>query len=58
MTLEEATSYLKKIGEWESVWRFDREIILGWANFLKNKEDPKSTLKKQLNKKSKAATVS
>lgn len=38
MTLEEATTYLKKIGEWESAWRFNRETILGWANYLKNKE--------------------
>ena len=38
MNLEESTTYLKKIGEWESVWRFDRETISGWANFLKNKE--------------------
>jgi hypothetical protein len=44
MSLEQATTYLKKIGEWESVWRFDRDTILGWANFLKNKE------KKQSNK--------
>ena len=38
MNLEEATTYLKKIGEWESAWRFDRDTIIGWANFLKNKE--------------------
>ena len=38
MNLEQATTYLKKIGEWENVWRFDRNTIIGWANFLKNKE--------------------
>lgn len=38
MNLEQATTYLKKINEWESVWRFDRNTILGWANFLKDRE--------------------
>ena len=38
MNLEQATTYLKKINEWESVWRFDRNTILGWANYLKNRE--------------------
>jgi hypothetical protein len=37
LTLEEATAYLKKIGEWESSWKFDRETIIKWAEFLKNK---------------------
>jgi hypothetical protein len=35
MTLEEATTLLKKLGEWESVWRLDRETILAWAEHLK-----------------------
>lgn len=35
MTLEEATTLLKKLGEWESVWRLDRETILAWAEYLK-----------------------
>lgn len=37
LTLEEATNYLKKIGEWETAWKFDRETIIKWAEFLKNK---------------------
>ena len=35
MTLEEATTLLKKLGEWDSVWRMDRETILAWAEHLK-----------------------
>ena len=38
MNLEQATAFLKKVNEWESVWRFDRDTIIGWANFLKSKE--------------------
>jgi hypothetical protein len=37
LTLEEATAYLKKLGEWETAWKFDRETIIKWAEFLKNK---------------------
>ena len=37
MSLEEATFYLKKLGEWESAWKFDRETIIKWAEFLKSK---------------------
>jgi hypothetical protein len=37
MNLEEATTYLKKIKEWESASKFDRQTIIGWAEFLKNK---------------------
>lgn len=52
MNLEEATKYLKKVGEWESVWRLDRETMIKWANFLKNRESvkeevPKKTKNKQ-----------
>lgn len=35
MTLEEATIFLKKLGEWDSVWRLERETILAWAEYLK-----------------------
>lgn len=35
MTLEEATILLKKLGEWDSVWRLERETILAWAEYLK-----------------------
>lgn len=38
MSMADATEYLKKIGEWESVWKLDRDLILKWAEFLKNKE--------------------
>ena len=38
MSMAEATEYLKKIGEWDSVWKLDRDLILKWAEFLKNKE--------------------
>lgn len=37
LSLEEATLYLKKIKEWESAVKFDRETIIAWASFLKNK---------------------
>ena len=37
MSLEEATEYLKKIGEWESVWRLERDTIVKWAEFLRKK---------------------
>jgi hypothetical protein len=38
MNLEEATTFLKKIGEWESAWRMERDTIIKWANFLKERE--------------------
>jgi hypothetical protein len=37
MTLEQATNYLKKLNEWESARKFDRETIIKWAEFLKSK---------------------
>jgi hypothetical protein len=37
MTLDEATNYLKKIKEWESAVKFDRNTIIAWAEFLKGK---------------------
>ena len=38
MNLEEATTFLKKMGEWETVWRMERDTIIKWANFLKERE--------------------
>lgn len=38
MTLEQATDYLKKLNEWESARKFDRETIIKWAEFLKSKK--------------------
>jgi hypothetical protein len=40
-TLEEATTYLKKMGEWESVWNMERETIIKWAEFLLVREERK-----------------
>ena len=37
LTMEEAIVYLKSIDEWQSAQKFDRETVLAWANFLKNK---------------------
>ena len=37
LSMEEATTFLKKIGEWDSVSKFDRQIILDWANYLKKR---------------------
>lgn len=36
MSLEEATAYLKKLGEWQSVWQLDRKTIIQWAEYLKS----------------------
>lgn len=41
LTLEEATDYLKKMGEWEGVWNLDRDIIIKWAEFLLVREERK-----------------
>jgi hypothetical protein len=48
MDLEEATTLLKKLGEWDSVYNLDRETILKWAEFLKRREvTPKTVPKKK-----------
>ena len=39
--LQEAETYLRKNDEWNSVKNMDRQIIINWANFLKNKEGAK-----------------
>jgi hypothetical protein len=36
-SLQEAETYLRKVNEWNSVNKMDRETIMNWANFLKNK---------------------
>jgi hypothetical protein len=48
MTMSEATEYLKSIKEWDSVWKLERELIIKWAEFLKQREleEKKSTRKK------------
>jgi hypothetical protein len=37
LTFIEAEQYLRKIEEWHSVSHLDRDIIIKWAQFLKNK---------------------
>lgn len=48
MNLEEATKYLKKIHEWESVCRLDRDTVLKWAEFLKNREITQESTNKKV----------
>jgi hypothetical protein len=39
MNIEESTEYLKKVGEWDMVFRLERDLIIKWANFLKEREE-------------------
>jgi hypothetical protein len=49
LTMDDAITYLKSIDEWNSASKFDRETILAWANYLKNREEtPKKKTKKTL----------
>ena len=57
MNLEQATVYLKKVGEWESVWKLDRDTILGWANFLRSREKSENVPKKHISRKSTKTTT-
>lgn len=41
MTLAEAEQFLRKIGEWHEAVKMDRDTIIKWATFLKNKEQNK-----------------
>lgn len=41
MTLLEAETFLRKMGEWHGVVKMDRETIIKWAEFLKAKEKSK-----------------
>jgi len=41
MTLAEAETYLRKVGEWHDVVKLERETIIKWAEFLKKKENIK-----------------
>lgn len=38
MSLSEAETLLRKLGEWHGVVGMDRETIIKWAEFLKQKE--------------------
>ncbi len=37
MTLFEAETYLRKVGEWHGVVKMNRETIIKWAEFLRAK---------------------
>ena len=37
ITMSEAEQILRKFGEWHGVVGMDRETIIKWAQFLKNK---------------------
>lgn len=39
MTLAEAETYLRKVGEWHGVVTMPRDTIIKWATFLKNREN-------------------
>ena len=49
MTLSEAETYLRKVGEWHGVVCMPRDTIIKWAMFLKNRETP--ALQKETKKK-------
>lgn len=38
MTMIEAEQILRKLGEWHGVVGMERETIIKWATYLKNKE--------------------
>jgi hypothetical protein len=39
MTVEEATEYLESIGEWHTVRNVPREVMVKWAEYLRNEEN-------------------
>jgi len=39
MTVEEATEYLESIGEWHTVRNVPRDVMIKWAEYLKNEEN-------------------
>ena len=39
MTLDEAAEYLESIGEWHTVRNVPRDVIIKWAEYLKNEEN-------------------
>ena len=39
MTLEEATEYLESVGEWTTVRNVPRDVMILWAEYLKQKEN-------------------
>lgn len=42
MTLLEAEQFLRKIDEWNNVVKMERDIIIKWAMFLKDKQENKN----------------
>lgn len=41
-TFSEAEKFLREIDEWHDVSHLDREIIMKWAEFLKNRDAARS----------------
>jgi hypothetical protein len=41
LTLLEAEKFLRKIDEWNSVKHLNRELVIKWATFLKERETKK-----------------
>lgn len=41
ITLAEAEKFLRKVDEWHSVKHLNRDLILKWATFLKEREGKK-----------------
>ena len=39
MTVEEATEYLESIGEWHTVRNVPRDVMVKWAEYLRNEEN-------------------
>jgi hypothetical protein len=41
MSMDDAITYLKKMDEWDAIRNMDRETVIKWASFLKNREESK-----------------
>lgn len=39
MSVEDATEYLESIGEWHTVRNVPRDVMVKWAEYLKNEEN-------------------
>ena len=58
MNLDEATKYLKSVGEWETVLKLDREVIIKWAEYLESRERQTEKPVKKTSKKTLVETLS
>jgi hypothetical protein len=38
-SVEEATIYLESVGEWHTVRNVPRDVMVKWAEYLRNRED-------------------